>query len=68
MPGYTANALFRFQNGTLQLAVQEGVFLVEGQIHFVLEVTGPVFWQYTSDVLRGHHLKIMSKYPKKYSN
>ena len=57
MPGYTANALFRFQNGTFQLTVDEGVLLVEGEIHFILEVAVSVLRRNTFDILRRYHLK-----------
>ena len=51
MPGYTANALFRFQNGTLQLTVDEGVLLVEVEIHFIVKVAVPVLRWNTFDTL-----------------
>ena len=51
MPGYTANALFPFQNGTLQLTVDEGVLLVEVEIHFLVKVAVPVLRRNTFNIL-----------------
>ena len=51
MPRNTANALFRFQNGTLQLTVDEGVLLVEVEIHFIVKVAVPVLRRNTFDIL-----------------
>ena len=61
MPGYTANALFRFQNGTLHLTVDEGVLLVEVEIHFIVKVAVPVLRQNIPDVFRRYHLKKVSE-------
>ena len=51
MPGYTANARFRFQRGTLEQTVDEGVLLVEVEIHFIVKVAVPVLRRNTFNIL-----------------
>ena len=58
MPGNAAQLFLHLKDYTLQLAVDPGVLLVEGKVHFILKVAVSGFRCDASDVIGGDHLGI----------
>ena len=58
VPGNATQSFFHLRDGTLKLTVDEGVLLIEGEIHFIFKVAAPSFRCNTPDIfVGGHHLR-----------
>ena len=56
MPGNAGQLFFHLGDGAFQLAVDEGVLLIESKVHFILKVATPGLRCNTPDIIGGDHL------------